>query len=605
MNKKFLTILLSVLLPTFLVGAVVSATTSVGDAVSVGTTLAVTGATTLNGNVTLGDDVNDILTPTGYFTYLRVGTSTTFGHIAAVGADELGVEGNVEIDGTTYLDGAVILASTLDVAGVVGMGSQGSGVALTTASPFGFDLHVMPVTEITAGATGMACGIRMRYEVGFDQVSSLSTIAIDGRLRVKKDLGDGVHAGVQGYIEADGGSDTVISGTATTQTAGGHFAIELGTGVEVSTGWLTGVTVDSSVHSDATISGAEFAGVRVKKTGSAQDWEYGVHIADSTTGIDIGAATTGIALTGTQTTGIDMSGGTITTDIKLSSGGIILPSASGNTISLGDYDAGVGAKVLITAARADDTPGASGDNNESFFKVIGYLSGVGGASDGYLANTRVLDIDLSRTSATLWSSFQDTGLKMLLTNQADDNATNYILRGMNVEAKQGSSADSGTITKVEGMYLTAKHEGVGSTVTNLIGATIRADASPSVTLGTTVYGLQVDLDLDANAPAASAGVRAYYTSQGDYTDPLAAFQASTLDATNDWKYGLYLDSDSTSIADIMLSGGQVIASGSATTDTTIAAQVGTPADGSIYFSSNGTGEVWVKVSGTWTALTID
>jgi len=48
MNKKLLTILLSVFLPAFLVGAVVSATTSIGDAVSVDTTLAVTGATTLS-----------------------------------------------------------------------------------------------------------------------------------------------------------------------------------------------------------------------------------------------------------------------------------------------------------------------------------------------------------------------------------------------------------------------------------------------------------------------------------------------------------------------------------------------------------------------------
>ena len=65
MNKKLLTILLSVLLPAFLVSAVVYATTSVGDAVSVGTTLTVTGATTLNGNVTLGNEATDTVTIDG------------------------------------------------------------------------------------------------------------------------------------------------------------------------------------------------------------------------------------------------------------------------------------------------------------------------------------------------------------------------------------------------------------------------------------------------------------------------------------------------------------------------------------------------------------
>ena len=184
------------------------------------------------------------------------------------------------------------------------MGSQGSGIALTTDYPFGFDLHVKPTTDITPGLTGRTCGIRMRYEVGGDQTTQLSHAAVLGHLRITKDLADGVHAGIEGYIEADGGAATVISGTSTTQTCAGHFAVELGTGVEVSTGWLTGVTVDSSVHADAVISSAEFAGFRVKKSDSAKDWEYGLHIRNSTTGIDIGSPTTGINIDGVMTKGI-------------------------------------------------------------------------------------------------------------------------------------------------------------------------------------------------------------------------------------------------------------------------------------------------------------
>lgn len=37
----------------------------------------------------------------------------------------------------------------------------------------------------------------------------------------------------------------------------------------------------------------------------------------------------------------------------------------------------------------------------------------------------------------------------------------------------------------------------------------------------------------------------------------------------------------------------------------ILADVGVPGEGSVYISTNGTGEIWVKVSGVWTQLTIN
>jgi len=175
----------------------------------------------------------------------------------------------------------------------MGMGSQGSGIAVTTAYPFGLDLHVKPVSLLIAGDTGLSCGLRMRYEIGLDQTNQISIIAVEGRLRVKKDLADGVHAGIEGYFEASE-TGTVLSGTSTTQNCGGHFAVELSAAVSVTAGWLTGITVDSSVNSAVSLASCEFAGVRVKKTGSAKDWEYGVHVENSEIGIHIGACTTAI-----------------------------------------------------------------------------------------------------------------------------------------------------------------------------------------------------------------------------------------------------------------------------------------------------------------------
>jgi hypothetical protein len=53
----------------------------------------------------------------------------------------------------------------------------------------------------------------------------------------------------------------------------------------------------------------------------------------------------------------------------------------------------------------------------------------------------------------------------------------------------------------------------------------------------------------------------------------------------------------------------VITGGTTTGSVAIAAQIlgsiGVPADGSVYLSSYGAGEVWVKVAGVWTSLTIN
>ncbi len=92
--------------------------TTVGNSISVTTTLDVTGASTFtgavtaNGNVTLGDAATDSVTATAYFTQMRIGTDSTFGHIGTVGADELGAEGDVEIDGTAWFDGVFHASST-------------------------------------------------------------------------------------------------------------------------------------------------------------------------------------------------------------------------------------------------------------------------------------------------------------------------------------------------------------------------------------------------------------------------------------------------------------------------------------------------------------
>lgn len=102
------------------------------------------------GSATLGDTVADVITANGYFTQVRVGTGSTFDDISSVGADELGVEGAMEVDGAAYFDGAVDLDSTLNVAGasIVQELTQGGGQCTITDANGG--AYVLTQAELSA-----------------------------------------------------------------------------------------------------------------------------------------------------------------------------------------------------------------------------------------------------------------------------------------------------------------------------------------------------------------------------------------------------------------------------------------------------------------------
>ena len=232
--------------------------------------------------------------------------------------------------------------------GIISMGSQGDATPLSTAKPFAIEVQGAVAADVVPGATGLSAGIYSRYEVAGDQTTQCSHVSVVGKLRVKADLADGAHAGVLGYVEISG-AGTVISGTSSTTTAAGQFSVESDASFELSTGHLNGVCVDSSVNSGATLTGS-FVGVRVKKSGSSKAWEAGITLEDSacTVGIDVGTCTTaGIALTGTQVTGIDVGSaatgidftGTYTGNVIDFSNATIDPTGSGGPcfIRMGAY----------------------------------------------------------------------------------------------------------------------------------------------------------------------------------------------------------------------------------------------------------------------------
>jgi len=210
--------------------------------------------------------------------------------------------------------GAVTGVTNFTMSGFFDLGSQGSGVALVTGNEFAMEVHAKPTTALTAGDTGLSAGIRCRYEVGATQTNQISIVAVDARLRPKYAMADGAHAGINAGIEADA---VAFGGTATTQRSAGHFYIEMADGASVTTGWLTGITIDSSVHDNVSMANCTFAGLRIKKSSGKEVWEYGIYMGDSdvVTGINIGTCTTAINLDGTITTGIVMEPSAMTNGI--------------------------------------------------------------------------------------------------------------------------------------------------------------------------------------------------------------------------------------------------------------------------------------------------
>jgi len=221
------------------------------------------------------------------------GTITNNGTCAAVLIDKATGAAN-------WPYGVYVVGETTHQAFVAGV--QGTGVYTTTTYPFAVEIHNEANADIVAGNTGSSAGIYNRYEIATAQTSQCNHISVFAKLRPKANMADGVHCGVYGLVEA---SETItLSGTSTTLTAAAHFALDFGANVTVSAGHVNGVCIDSSINASADLTSATLAGLRFKKSGTCKAWTTGIVIEAnaSTTGIDIGACTTGLAITGACST---------------------------------------------------------------------------------------------------------------------------------------------------------------------------------------------------------------------------------------------------------------------------------------------------------------
>ena len=182
------------------------------------------------------------------------------------------------------ITGVATRAIDIVTSGVFRMGVQETGIPLTTTYPFAMEVQCEANSDITAGATGSSAGIYSRFAIETAQTSQCNHIAVFGKLRPKANLADGNHIGVYGLVEQSAGT---ISGTSTTVTAAGLFALDISP-TNITTGHLCGIVIDSSVATGGTMS-ATMSGLRIKKSGANRAWPTGI-------AIDAGAADIGISL---------------------------------------------------------------------------------------------------------------------------------------------------------------------------------------------------------------------------------------------------------------------------------------------------------------------
>ena len=221
------------------------------------------------------------------------------------GAWEGPVTGNAVNDYATF--GA--FASLLKGSGLLLNADHKFGVAVYTDDG-GVDLNVpdsvrgiQSRTLLTTSHTG--CTVR----------------ALQGQLKVVtgKSVGTGVYTASQAYVELVGTLTVAANATFSCLNA----SMELGGVLTVASGgFACGIHVETTGAGTIT-NGGTCAGILVSNASGAADWPVGIDLTDScTTGIDIGACTTGISFTGAVTTGISFTGNA-TDGIKISGGTVV------------------------------------------------------------------------------------------------------------------------------------------------------------------------------------------------------------------------------------------------------------------------------------------
>jgi len=207
----------------------------------------------------------------------------------------------VNLDGPVDLTGKLTLDSTTAGNNIaIAVKGDATGLEIDDDNLFGIELYPeLPAAGDALTAGKVAKGVWTRFLVNKAQTNMVTIVGHEAQIRVKANLGDGVHAGLWAYFEQ--------SGTVTLASPGVNCAInaavEGGATLTVASGaFLSGICIDSSVHDSATVTG-NFDAIDIKTSSGKEKWKKGISIrADAAViGMDIGACTTGINFSGACT----------------------------------------------------------------------------------------------------------------------------------------------------------------------------------------------------------------------------------------------------------------------------------------------------------------
>ena len=215
--------------------------------------------------------------------------------ITLTGATKVNLDGPVDLTGKLTLD-SIVAGNNLKIA------AQGDAVGLEIDDDNLYGVEVYPELpaagdELTAGK--VAKGVWTRFLVNKAQTNMVTLVGHEAQLRVKANLGDGVHAGLWAYFEQSGTVTLASPGLngAISVTVEGNSTLTVASGA-----YLSGICIDSSVHDSATITG-NFDAIDIKTSSSKEKWKKGISIRGDAaiTGIDIGACATGLNFSGACT----------------------------------------------------------------------------------------------------------------------------------------------------------------------------------------------------------------------------------------------------------------------------------------------------------------
>ncbi len=529
-KKQILTTLLSILLPVFLVSAVAYATT-VGNDVSVGNDLTVTGALTANGDVTLGNAAADTITING-----KVGTitlingetidNTTDGLVTVTGKLRVNPVGLRSTTDTTdqflrLWDGGGLWAS----GGTIGnptVGSMTGGVAQKTYAAY------IDVTK-PSGSPSSGDSNDAAIRVAFNNVAANDANYIMRGINIGvNNKNTGVVGRLEGALIGSQSKGGTVSGTNMGMTI---VAENYGTVSDLFGG------IDLYVRNEAAVATDEF-GIRIRNDNQS-----------TASAVDAGIVFTNNAVNTGFTYGIDMNGVEIATaDIRLSNGGSIGKSV--NLIPVrpsGDY------AYLFNINDGGGTISSGVVTNPTVGSMTGTTA----------QKTYAFNINVARpTTAAATGDSNDSAIKVAYNNVAVNDA-NFVMRAFNglvanrnsgvvgtLEAGSfGAQAKSGTTAStVRGLTITPENYGTVSSEFGGIDVVLKNEGAQPATS----YGLRVrNMELSSQ-PAIAAGLllsNAIVDGDGNpYT-------------SSGFTYGIDMNSAKIGTADIRLSSGVTIATG--------------------------------------------